>query len=86
LQKEPAKILVKLRDIPIAVITGSASYHWNYDYLVPMYLKQAGVKNVKHILLKDVGQLGNSHFMMGEKNNLEIAEIARTWIEENVAD
>jgi pimeloyl-ACP methyl ester carboxylesterase len=86
LQKEPARVLVNLQDIPILVITGSASYHWNYDYLVPMYLKQAGVKNVKHLLLKDVGQTGNSHFMMGEKNNLEIARIAQSWIEETISD
>jgi hypothetical protein len=84
LQKEPARILVKLKDIPIVVVTGSASYHWNYDYLVPMYLKQAGVKNVQYILLKDAGQTGNSHFMMVEKNNLDIAEIVSNWLKETI--
>jgi pimeloyl-ACP methyl ester carboxylesterase len=86
LQKEPARIWVNLKDIPVVVITGSASYHWPYDYLVPMYMKQAGVKNVKHILLKDMGQLGNSHFMMGEKNSLEIAKIVQGWIQENLGN
>ncbi|MDR1377605.1 MAG: hypothetical protein LBJ36_00930 [Synergistaceae bacterium] len=84
LQKEPARVLVNLKDIPILVVTGSASYHWNYDYLVPLYLKQAGVKNVMYTHLQDEGQIGNSHFMMVEKNSLDIAKIVQSWIEGNI--
>jgi pimeloyl-ACP methyl ester carboxylesterase len=82
LQKEPAKILVNLRDIPMLLLTGSASYHHRYDYLTVLFLKQAGVRDIRHVLLKDVGVEGNSHFMFLEKNNQNIAEIAFRWIEE----
>ncbi len=80
MQEEPARQLPNLRDVPIALVT-STSYHAAYDYLTIMYLKQVGVKDVTHIELKKHGQLGNSHAMLIEKNNVEIFKICEKWLE-----
>ncbi len=83
LQKEPARQLVNLIHIPILIITAEASYHAPYDAWTSRYLTQAGVKN-DFVELAKVGQKGNGHMMMYEKNSLEIAKIANAWIEKNV--
>jgi pimeloyl-ACP methyl ester carboxylesterase len=84
IQKEPARKLINLVDIPILIITGSMSYHRPYEHVTVKYLKQAGVKSVTHIPLWEHGILGNAHFMMLEKNSLEIAKMAHNWLEETV--
>jgi hypothetical protein len=35
------------------------------------------------LMLPDIGMRGNSHMMMMDRNNLEIAEVLRKWIDEN---
>jgi len=78
-QKEPARALTKLRDIPVVIISSEASYHAPYDHCTAQYLAQAGVKNT-HIRLADRGIHGNGHMMMLEKNNLQIAGLIGEWL------
>ncbi len=63
--------LLKLK-MPILVGMGEASYHAPYDHCTVKYLQQAGA-NPTFMRLADQGINGNSHVMMNEKNNKEIA-------------
>jgi pimeloyl-ACP methyl ester carboxylesterase len=81
-QAEPARQLPNLK-MPILVLTSEASYHAPYDHCTVKYLQQAGAKPT-HILLADLGIKGNSHVMMQEKNNKEIAAVIEQWIEKAV--
>jgi hypothetical protein len=38
--------------------------------------------NTTYVRLKDLGIHGNGHMLMLEKNNAEIADVARKWLEE----
>jgi pimeloyl-ACP methyl ester carboxylesterase len=78
-QKEPARPLTNLRDIPVVIISSEASYHASYDHCTARYLAQAGVKN-SFIRLADRGIHGNGHMMMLEKNNLQIAAVIADWL------
>jgi pimeloyl-ACP methyl ester carboxylesterase len=71
LQKEPARALPNLK-MPILVVMGEASYHAPYDHCTVKYLQQAGARPT-FMRLSDLGIKGNSHVMMNEKNNKEIA-------------
>lgn len=73
--------LPNLADIPYVLLTGSASPHITYDHCFPLYLNQVGVKSVEWIQLGEIGIVGNAHFSMIEKNNLEIAEVIKDWLE-----
>lgn len=75
----PVRQLVNFKDIPVLVDTGQASYHAVYDHATVAFLKQAGVK-VEHLLLEEVGIMGNGHMQFMELNNLEIAEALHRWI------
>ena len=66
--------------MPILVLyLEEASYHGarDYDHCTVRYLQQAGVKP-SYIKLADIGIHGNSHVMMLEKNNQEIAAVIAT--------
>ena len=78
-QAEPARQLPNLQKMPILVLTGEASYHAPYDHCTVKYLQQAGVKPT-FIRLVDLGIKGNSHVMMMEKNNKEIAAVIAQWL------
>ena len=80
LQKGPARQLPNLQKMPIMVLTSEASYHAPYDHCTVKYLAQAGVK-ATHIKLVDLGIRGNSHVMMNEKNNKEIAAVIAVWLD-----
>src|ERR1700684_3079176 len=80
-QKEPARQLPNLQKMPILVLTSEASYHAPYDLCTVKYLQQAGVKPT-FIRLADIGIKGNSHVMMLEKNNKEIAAVIAKWLDE----
>jgi len=67
--------------MPILVLTSEASYHAPYDHCTVNYLRQAGVKPT-YIRLADIGIKGNSHVMMLEKNNKEIAAVIAKWLDE----
>ena len=43
---------------------------------------QAGVDNT-FIRLEDVGITGNSHMMMMDKNNLQVADVVIQWLADN---
>jgi pimeloyl-ACP methyl ester carboxylesterase len=79
-QKEPARQLPNLQKMPILVLTSEASYHAPYDHCTVKYLQQAGVKPT-FIRLADLGIHGNSHVMMMEKNNKEIAAVIAKWLD-----
>jgi len=79
-QKEPARQLPNLQKMPILVLTAEASYHAPYDHCTVKYLQQAGVKPT-HIRLAGLGIHGNSHVMMLEKNNKEIAAVIAKWLD-----
>jgi pimeloyl-ACP methyl ester carboxylesterase len=79
-QKEPARQLPNLQKMPILVLTSEASYHAPYDHCTVKYLQQAGVKPT-HIRLAEIGIHGNSHVMMLEKNNKDIAAVIAKWLD-----
>ena len=83
LQKEPARKLVHLLNIPILIEIGQASYHAVYDHCTAEFLLQAGA-NVELIRLENIGIYGNGHMLMLEKNNLEIAEVIHQWLQKNI--
>lgn len=83
MQQAPARQLVNLTHIPVAIMVAEASYHAAYDHCTAAYLTQAGV-NVNFMRLEDLGVFGNGHMMMIEKNNLQIADIVDTWLQEHV--
>ena len=78
-QAEPARQLPNLQKMPILVLTAEASYHAPYDHCTVKYLQQAGVRPT-FIRLADLGIRGNSHVMMLEKNNKEIAAVIARWL------
>jgi pimeloyl-ACP methyl ester carboxylesterase len=82
LQASPARQLPNLKGIPILIVTAEASYHAPYDHCTSQFLRQAGVEH-DFVRLVDIGIRGNSHMMMLEKNNLEIAQFLREWLEKN---
>jgi hypothetical protein len=63
------------------VLTSEASYHAPYDHCTVSYLRQAGIKPT-YIRLADIGIKGNSHVMMLEKNNKEIAAVIAKWLDQ----
>lgn len=81
LQKEPARKLTRLADIPMLILSGEASYHAPFDYLTAEFLQQAGV-DAEYVNLGEVGIHGNGHMMMLEKNSSEIAGWIAGWISE----
>jgi pimeloyl-ACP methyl ester carboxylesterase len=78
-QAEPARKLTNLT-MPVLVLTSEASYHAPYDHCTVKFLEQAGVKPT-FIRLADLGIKGNSHMMMVEKNNMDIAAVIDGWID-----
>jgi len=82
-QKEPARQLPNLQKMPILVLTSEASYHSPYDHCTVRYLQQAGIKPTA-IRLADMGIHGNSHVMMLEKNNKDIAAVIANWLDKTL--
>ena len=78
-QAEPARQLTRLK-MPIMVLTSEASYHAPYDHCTVKFLQQAGIKP-SFIRLADLGIKGNSHVLMLEKNNKEIAAVIAGWLD-----
>ncbi len=82
-QDAPVRQLVNLKGVPILIVVSEASYHAPYDHCTSKYLTDAGVKHT-FTRLPDAGIRGNGHMMMLEKNNLQIAELLRKWVEKNI--
>ena len=85
LQKEPARQLPNLKGIPILILTSEASFHATWDHCSSAFFKQAGVDN-DFIRLPDIGIHGNAHYVMLEKNNLQIAGVVADWLGRKVRD
>jgi pimeloyl-ACP methyl ester carboxylesterase len=83
LQKEPARKLVNLKDIPVLVVMSEASYHASYDHCTVKYLRQAGVPTT-FMRLAERDIRGNGHMMMLEKNSDQIAAAMADWLEETL--
>lgn len=83
LQQEPARRLSQLSGIPIAIVTGDASFRTGVDHCTSQFLAQAGVPN-DHLRLAEFGVTGNGHLMMLEQNSAQIAAIIDRWIGEHV--
>jgi pimeloyl-ACP methyl ester carboxylesterase len=79
MQKEPARTLPNLREIAILSIVSEASFAAPDEHCGAKFLTQAGVPNT-FIRLPDIGIHGNGHFMMLEKNNLQIAGVIADWL------
>ncbi|KAL4967392.1 alpha/beta hydrolase [Aspergillus stella-maris] len=79
IQQEPARQLPNLAKVPIAIDTGEASYHAQYDYCFIKFLKQAGV-HAEHLDLGKRGIHGNAHLQFLEKNSDDIAALLHEWI------
>lgn len=69
--------------VPVLLLTAEASYHTMYDYVTAKVLEQCGV-NVDFVRLERHGFHGNSHFMMLEKNSLDIASFINDWMQEHI--
>ena len=80
--ESPVHQLVRLKDIPVLVEVGEASYHAGFDHATVAFLRQAGVR-CEFIELENQGIRGNGHMQMLELNNLEIAAVLHKWIADN---
>ena len=85
LQKSPARQLPNLQKLPIAIVTGEASFHAPYEHCVVKYLEQAGV-HPTWFNLGAMGIHGNGHMMMLEKNSDQIADVIEKWLRKAVAE
>jgi pimeloyl-ACP methyl ester carboxylesterase len=83
-QKTPARRLKNLAAIPVAILTGEASYHAAYDHCTAKYLQAAGVA-VDFIRLEEIGLNGNGHMLMLEKNSREIAAVVADWLDKAIS-
>jgi pimeloyl-ACP methyl ester carboxylesterase len=83
LQVEPARKLVKWKNIRVLDISANGTYHRTYDPCIPKWLNQAGV-NTDFVRLETVGISGNSHMMMLEKNSDDIIKFIVGWMQKNV--
>jgi pimeloyl-ACP methyl ester carboxylesterase len=82
-QREPARQLVKLEGIPIMVPHAEASFAIPTAHCGAAFLKQSGVES-DFVKLADLGIHGNGHFMMLEKNSLQIAAVIADWLTKRV--
>ncbi|KYK56994.1 hypothetical protein DCS_04001 [Drechmeria coniospora] len=80
-ERPAPRILSRLADKPILVVTSESGYHSQYDYCTVRYLLQAGCSKTEHLELGSVGIHGNGHMMFMEKNSHEIFNLLERWIE-----
>ncbi len=85
LQKEPARQLPNLQKLPIAIVTGEASFHGPYEHCIVKFLEQAGV-HPTWLNLGAMGIHGNGHMMMLEKNSDQIADAIEKWVRKALAE
>ena len=83
MQATPARQLPNLQKMPVLILTAEASYHAPYDHCTVKYLQQAGLRP-SWIKLADLGIRGNSHVMMLEKNNRQIAAVIARWLDKTL--
>jgi len=85
LQKSPARQLPNLQKLPIAIVTGEASFHGPYEHCVVKFLEQAGV-HPTWLNLGAMGIHGNGHMMMLEKNSDQIADVIERWVRKALSE
>jgi len=81
--KEPAPKLINFKNIPTLQMSAEASFGAPTAHCNAAFLKQVGVP-VDFIRLAEIGIRGNGHFLMLEKNNLEIAAVIADWLDKHV--
>jgi hypothetical protein len=64
-------------------MSGEASFHAPAAHCSKLFLDQAGVEH-DFIRLGEIGIHGNGHFLMHEKNNLEVAGVIADWLNKRV--
>ena len=82
-QTMPARRLVNLVNIPIAVLSAGASQEIDTHTAIATFLSDAGCR-VDHLRLGDMGLTGNGPYMMLEQNNEQVLQVATAWLDENV--
>jgi pimeloyl-ACP methyl ester carboxylesterase len=82
-QSEPAHKLINFKNIPTLQMSAEASFGAPTAHCNAAFLKQAGVP-VDFVRLADIGIHGNGHFLMLEKNNLQIAAVIADWLDRHV--
>ena len=82
-QKEPAHKLINFKNIPTLQMSAEASFGAPTAHCNAAFLKSAGVP-VDFIRLSEIGIHGNGHFLMLEKNNMEIAAVIADWLDKRV--
>ena len=83
LQREPARQLPKMKNVPTVIVTSEASFRATYDHCTSKFLSQAGVRNT-HLRLEEAGLHGNGHMMMLEQNSAKIADVIGNWLDANI--
>jgi len=83
MQKEPARKLVNFKKIPILILTAEASFEFPTAHCNKVLLDQADVEP-DFVQLSELGIHGNGHFLMHEKNNLQIAGVIADWLRKRV--
>jgi pimeloyl-ACP methyl ester carboxylesterase len=78
-QREPARRLVNLAQVPIAVVTAEVSPFSGLDDHLVTFLRQAGC-DVDRVRLAEHGVHGNGHGMMFEKNNRQVLQVILDWL------
>ena len=73
----------RLKGIPIMLLHAEASFAMPTAHCWGGFLKQSGVEN-DFVKLADLGIHGNGHFMMLEKNSLQIADVIADWLQKKV--
>jgi len=78
--------IVKLAKVPTLILYGDhlsggfvKSYADCHDTYVPQILAAGG--DITFVSLPDMGITGNSHMMMLDKNNLDVADVIMNWID-----
>jgi pimeloyl-ACP methyl ester carboxylesterase len=82
LQAEPARRWKNLKDIPIAWMTSENGAGGSPVANVE-FLKQVGC-SAEMLRLRDYGITGNGNLMLMEKNNREVFDVLRGWLERKV--
>jgi len=82
-QKEPARKLVNLKTVPILLMHGEASFSAPTAHCAKRFLDQAGAA-ADFVPLASLGIHGNGHFVMHEKNNLQVAGAIVDWLAKRV--
>lgn len=78
LRKSFSHTLVRLKDVPVAVVSADTSGRRANDEVTAAFLQKSGV-TVDHILLSDHGVQGNGHGVIFEANNQEALRVLLRW-------